>query len=257
MKLSISNLSFTGFDYALMKQLPDNLGLELFWEFGNPYYWEQAMRHLTDNRPLLELSVHGPSVGVNLASRSDTHYLSLYRQAFQFAGKWQARFLVAHTNEAFGGSPEEARRLVRSRLAELILISRKEKIPLLIENVGVKRQNTLLFDCPDYLDLLAALPQAGAIIDTGHALLNNWDLPAVIRQLGGRIKAYHLHDNHGLYDEHLPAGEGQLDWKALFSAIQAFSPDATLVLEYANTTLEALLANMHSAVFRNVTPNRC
>ncbi len=49
--------------------------------------------------------------------------------------------------------------------------------------------------------------------------------------LGPGLAHLHLHDNDGMYDQHLPVGQGIEDWSALFSAITTHAPEAIVVLE--------------------------
>jgi sugar phosphate isomerase/epimerase len=246
MLLSLSNLSFVGFNYTALKQLPTNLGLEIFYEFGDNFHWERVMREIYANRPLQNLSIHGPCIGSNLAGENDTHYLPLYKNVFAFAAKWKADFVVVHTNEEFKGEKALVRERVHDRLRELLTLSQQHQVQLLIENVGLKDKNTLLFDWQEYLELLSSLPAAGALLDIGHAYINKWNLPNVIQQLGNRLIAYHLHDNHGLSDDHLPIGNGNIDLNPLFTAILSYTPKATLVFEYANVDLQTALANIQT-----------
>lgn len=58
------------------------------------------------------------------------------------------------------------------------------------------------------------------MLDTGHAHVNGWDIPAVVKALGERLVACHVHDNDGNGDAHLPVGQGDIDWKAYFGAVK-------------------------------------
>ncbi len=246
MLLSLSNLSFTGFHYPELKQLPANLGLEFFYEFGTNEYWEQILREIYTDRPLKGLSFHGPCISVNLANPNDVHYLSLYNCLFELAAKWNAHFVVVHTNETFSGDKAYLRRMIQNRLGELLDLARKRQVRLLIENVGLTTKNTLLFDWPEYLELLAELPQAGALLDVGHAYINGWHLSHVIEQLGNRLMAAHLHDNQGQYDEHLPVGYGKIDWSSVFAAFRKWTPEITLVFEYDNVDIRTALSSIQN-----------
>ena len=79
--------------------------------------------------------------------------------------------------------------------------------------------------------LLEVFTEVGVLLDTGHAHVNGWDIPAVIKALGKRLKACHLHDNGGAGDEHLPIGQGSINWEAYFKAIQKHAPKSIQVLE--------------------------
>jgi sugar phosphate isomerase/epimerase len=58
-------------------------------------------------------------------------------------------------------------------------------------------------------------PEIG--IDAGHLLaFGNGGLKQWLTGLGSYIGQLHLHDNHGLDDEHLPLGHGRIDVNLLF-----------------------------------------
>lgn len=105
--------------------------------------------------------------------------------------------------------------------------------PLLIENVGLRTKNNVLVEAEEYLAMFEAFPQACALLDTGHAHVNGWDLAKVVQALGPRLTACHIHDNSGAGDEHLPVGRGTIDWRAYFAAVKEFAPQAAQVLEYS------------------------
>ena len=73
-------------------------------------------------------------------------------------------------------------------------------------------------------------------MDTGHAHVNHWDVPALIDRLKDRLFGIHIHDNKAGADSHLPMYEGSLNWPAIFRAILNIPGDCDLVLEYAPGT---------------------
>lgn len=244
MQLVLSNLAFMGFNYKQLKDIPADMGLEIFCEFGTNVYWDKVLGEVYAGYPLRGFGIHGPCVGINLADPYDTGYLSQYKNVFEFASRRRAEYVVVHTNEDYDEEAAFVREQVKGRLNEILTLAEKYRIKILVENVGLNNKGTLLFDWPEYQELIRSLPQAGALIDVGHAHVNGWPLPEVIERLGDRIKAYHLHDNHGVEDEHLPIGQGKVEWERLFTAIRLFSAGASLVLEYANVDFAALLNNI-------------
>jgi sugar phosphate isomerase/epimerase len=64
--------------------------------------------------------------------------------------------------------------------------------------------------------------------DTGHAHLGDGVLPSfeIMRDL---VVTAHVHDNHGIKDEHLPPYSGAIEWDAALAALSAIQ--APLVLE--------------------------
>ena len=237
MKISVSNLSFAGFRYKELQALPAHIGLELFVEFGTEYYWEKVLQELYTDQDRQQLSFHAPCLSVNLADPFDTQYLALYESFFRFASAWQPDFIVLHTNEDLAGEPVLLRQLVEKRLAQLFDMAALYDLRLVIENVGLIAKNNLLYNRNQYFDLLQKFPQAYALIDTGHAHANAWNLSELIHELGPRLLGVHLHDNGGQLDEHLPIGEGTISWPAVLAAVQTYAPEANLVLEYDRVDL--------------------
>ncbi|MBU4200975.1 MAG: sugar phosphate isomerase/epimerase [Kiritimatiellae bacterium] len=79
-----------------------------------------------------------------------------------------------------------------------------------------------------------------ACVDVGHANIEGLEEtkdPKLIynacylKKLKERIVQFHLHDNHGLCDEHLFPGEGTVDWKRFLQATASTGFDGTYVLE--------------------------
>mgnify|MGYP006184702013 FL=1 len=63
--------------------------------------------------------------------------------------------------------------------------------------------------------------------------------------LGGAIREVHLHDTDGFSDDHLPIGEGALDWRRIFEDIFRHAPDSLRVIEMP---VEAGLASLRRVV---------
>ena len=55
------------------------------------------------------------------------------------------------------------------------------------------------------------LDNVGVCLDLGHAHITV-GTAAAIATLGRRIASVHVHDNHGVKDEHLWPGDGTIDW---------------------------------------------
>ncbi|MDV2887661.1 sugar phosphate isomerase/epimerase, partial [Alkalihalophilus pseudofirmus] len=105
-------------------------------------------------------------------------------------------------------------------------------VKLAVENVGYNGSS--IFTQNEFTSFLGNIDEtAGYLIDTGHANLNGWDIPQVIKDVKNRLLALHLHDNNGTGDDHLPIGEGTIQWKEIFSAINEDSIHCQLILEYA------------------------
>lgn len=72
----------------------------------------------------------------------------------------------------------------------------------------------------------------GHCFDSGHFnMFATVSLQEWFAVLGERIVESHLHDNHGQADEHLPVGEGEIDFDLVTSLLKQYAPDAVWTLE--------------------------
>lgn len=99
--------------------------------------------------------------------------------------------------------------------------------PLLLENVWEED--------PDlHLRLFEEIdsPWFGFCLDTGHQnAFSRTPLDAWLEATAGRLKEIHLHDNDGSWDDHLPIGEGNIDFDLLFGFLGKNGMRPVLTLE--------------------------
>jgi len=97
-------------------------------------------------------------------------------------------------------------------------------------------------------DLLKAIddPAFRHCFDVGHwNMFSHIGLEEWFTELGPFMAEIHLHDNHGQADEHLPLGEGQIDFDLLFDLLGRFAPEAVWTIEaHSNERLERSLQNI-------------
>lgn len=194
----------------------------------------------------VEYTIHPPAWDINLTSENkairEASY-SEYMKAIQFASMIGASHVVIHPGFCF--SPVFDKKLAQQRATDYIKrlceIAKPLNVKLAIENVGYNGSS--IFTQNEFISFLENMDEiAGYLIDIGHAHLNEWDIPQVLKDLKNRILALHIHDNDGTSDDHLPIGEGTIQWKEIFEAINELSTDCQLILEYApGTSLEKLV----------------
>jgi sugar phosphate isomerase/epimerase len=76
--------------------------------------------------------------------------------------------------------------------------------------------------------------EIGICLDTGHAHLGE-DLPAVVHKLSGHLWMVHASDNHRQYDDHLPPGDGKINWAALLSHLNDLRFNGTFIMEISGS----------------------
>jgi sugar phosphate isomerase/epimerase len=75
-------------------------------------------------------------------------------------------------------------------------------------------------------------PQVKVCLDTGHVnVYSKTSLRQWVEELSPHLIHFHLHDNNGDVDTHLPAGKGTVRWAELFGPDQSFLEDAVFILE--------------------------
>ncbi len=72
----------------------------------------------------------------------------------------------------------------------------------------------------------------GHCFDVGHfRLFSKVTMEEWFRQLGKRVIEVHIHDNNGGRDEHLPPGEGDIDFAKFFSLLRNSSSEVIYTIE--------------------------
>lgn len=83
----------------------------------------------------------------------------------------------------------------------------------------------------------------GVTIDVAHMFISaheagsrdpEGDIVGAIDNIGDKLYDVHLHDNHGVTDEHLVPGKGSVDFERVLEALKAAGYDGPLVLELWN-----------------------
>lgn len=170
-------------------------------------------------------------------SEGQKQMTALFDHACKQYHAFNATSMVIHTNE--GKFPKEKQELAVRRILELHEKFKAQGIPMTVENVGYPHKENCLFPYEDFIKLFDQLPEdIGCLIDTGHAMLNDWDIVKLIETLGPRIRGYHLNNNNGSGDSHYPCFDSrgyynEQQMEDVIAAIAKYSPDADLILEYA------------------------
>lgn len=71
----------------------------------------------------------------------------------------------------------------------------------------------------------------GAVLDTGHQNAQKEILPLSVEKLGRRIKYVHASDNDSRTNEHLPLGNGTIDWEGVFLALAKHKFDGYVAID--------------------------
>ncbi len=185
-------------------------------------------------------SFHAPfAPGLDISSgdaRQRKQALDEILKAADAAAILGVHYFVIHPGPEISVPPPNEERLERMEHAVEVLNlvakhCRELGINCLLEN---KLPHLLFGKTSDILWILDALDQSdvGACLDTGHAALSK-DLPHLVRKLSGHLKMIHAHDNAGERDDHLPPGDGTIDWDDLVDTFEEAGFCGALILELA------------------------
>jgi sugar phosphate isomerase/epimerase len=135
--------------------------------------------------------------------------------------------LVLHLGERTDGWSQRTVEYAISALEHLGAFAHPLGVRLLVEN--------LLSDATTPSHLLTVLDlghlsNVGICLDLGHAHITV-GVAEAIATLGSHIATVHVHDNHGMKDEHLWPGEGTIDWPTTMDAVKALAKPPAGVLE--------------------------
>lgn len=157
-------------------------------------------------------------------------------RAVEAAAILQVHYFVIHPGPETSPPPPREECLQRMENATQILDRVAERchalgIACVLEN---KLPHLLFGKTSDILWILDALERidVGVCLDTGHAALSG-DLANLLHKLAGHLKMIHAHDNCGHRDDHLPPGDGHIDWEMVARTLQAGRFHGALILELA------------------------
>ncbi|WP_284646079.1 sugar phosphate isomerase/epimerase family protein [Paenibacillus silviterrae] len=222
-------------------------GLEISMDGPNwlePVNWNAEFRRFR-NHPG-PLSVHSPIWELNLASARfpmvAEYSYEVYKECLAWSAHIGAEQMVIHPS--LYSTPLFLRKASQLRaidnLKRLGDEAQKLGIDLAVENVGFRE--TALFDQEEFVRLFEEIPAVSALVDVGHSFINGWDTVELIRTLGTRLSAVHLHDNDGVDDLHQPVGEGAMEWEPIWSALRGLRHPYRSILEYQwDTPVETVL----------------
>jgi sugar phosphate isomerase/epimerase len=189
------------------------------------------------------VGIHGPFEGLQLMSmdpRVQTVARERLLQGLNFAEALGATHMVVHSpfltlgHHFVPASPTYKRSDMLKRahdtLGEVIARAEKIRCTLVIENI---------FDVnPEpWMWLITSLNSeyVRASIDVGHAYvmhqLGGPPPDAYVRAAGSYLAHMHVQDTDGLSDRHWAPGDGNINWHALFQALQGIDSNPRLVLE--------------------------
>ena len=209
-------------------------GIEVFCDlpFCNPDEFDKAQREeLARVIELADLAVagHGPLWGIDLCCANPGIWKESIRQNIEAARlihELGGDRLVVHSGRLAGNPPGVKDRLFSRAVEGLCMVrdeARRLGVTVFVENNGFNGSGWEE-SLEEFLDLVETA-FVGVCLDTGHANIT-WGLTRTIEALGNRIGHIHIDDNDGISDQHLPAGEGTIDFGGIREFLRGFEGQA-------------------------------
>jgi sugar phosphate isomerase/epimerase len=184
----------------------------------------------------LEFSVHAPYADTNLSADDDLireWVLKRIRASIRFASEIEAKNLVIHPGWTTATEPFMRGRSWDLNIRSLRWLQRYAGdygVECLLENVPNPTPYILVTVDDFRLFDNEMTPSLNYVLDIGHAHLQG-EVYEFIDSLGSKIKHVHVSDNEGVQDQHLPIGEGTVDWKSVIGALKKSGFDGWVVVE--------------------------
>lgn len=149
----------------------------------------------------------------------------LVRRAIIGSGMLGVKWIVMHAGTVTypGYSHKESIKRNHEYFLPHIELAKKYNCGIAIENMPDYDRNHRQFTaCTDeLLELVDSFDDkaVGVCWDFGHAHLTGEDQATSLRRVGKRLKATHIADNHGMFDEHLAPFYGNIKWEPLMKVL--------------------------------------
>lgn len=182
-------------------------------------------------------ALHAPCFDLNPASANAGVRAEVerqYRWAIDCAHELEATHVVVHSGHCSDPrlSASTARGYTRTLLERLISRVERAGVMLALENTGYGA-GAIITTPDDLLELAADLPPThlGLTLDIGHAALQRLDPATTVAHWTPRLCNVHLHDNHGLDDDHLVPGRGVIPFDTWLELLRQHDYQGALTLE--------------------------
>lgn len=253
---AVAEMHSAGFEYC---ELEINVDIDLDDYIARV---DQVKRVLADNQMTISSIIGVVSGGFSTDSAVADEYLRKYEQLCRFAAavKCENVCICAYMppeiegvkgTEPYSGAPPMQVRVPEGfdwdrfwgnavqRFARMARVCAEFDQKLIVENrVGdwVNTSDGVLKLIED-----AGEPNAGCLLDVAHTHATKEHLNLVIPKLKARLMYVHLADNDGTHPYHLPAGQGNIDFPAVFQSLKSIGYDSYVNVDYGGVPADQIL----------------
>lgn len=181
----------------------------------------------------LSITMHGPYMDINPGSLDEAKRLytvKKYERVFFAAEHLKPRNIVLHAGyheRRYSGGVDEWMSQSMKTWPAFVKEAERLNTVIAVENIFEKEPSTL-----KRLMTEIDSPNFRICIDSGHLnVFSSVPMEEWFSSLGQYIAEVHLHDNSGNADDHLPLGEGAIDFKMFFRLLAKYAKDPVYTIE--------------------------
>ncbi|MCL2477973.1 MAG: sugar phosphate isomerase/epimerase [Treponema sp.] len=201
--------------------------------------WGETLAELSRKIGITYTQCHMPYYNFAAPDGIDTEFDELVRRSITIASMLGARWIVGHPATAWGEAnmPKASAKANIAYFSPLVDLGQKLGIGIAIENMadfkdwpGPRAYCATAEELCELTDSFRS-EYAGICWDFGHANLMYKDQNPCLRTIGKRLRAVHVHDNHGINDDHLPVFFGTIKWEQLMQTLREIGYTGELSFE--------------------------
>ncbi|MBU5537135.1 MAG: sugar phosphate isomerase/epimerase family protein [Candidatus Aenigmatarchaeota archaeon] len=123
-------------------------------------------------------------------------------------------------------------------LKEVVNYATSKEITVIYENADVKRE---ILGIKEYKFVVDSVPKLKVHLDVGHAFVENGlkGIRDYLFTFRNKLEHIHIHDNQGEEDEHLPLGEGKINFEQVAKWLNQINYDKTITFEVFTSKKDA------------------
>ena len=181
----------------------------------------------------LSVTIHAPFMDLSpggVDSKIKNATIERLNQTLDVAAFFQTRMIIFHPGYNkwfFDGNVELWLESSLKTWEPLVVKAETIDVPLAIENIFEEEPSSLE-------KLISAIdsPYFNFCFDTGHFhLFSTVTMKEWFDSLGNYIKEVHMHDNFKTSDDHLPPGDGEIDFDLFFQLIKDYGVNPIYTIE--------------------------
>lgn len=185
------------------------------YRLDNPEYYARIREVIAGLN--LGISVHAPYSDLNLATLNDPIYRESIRQVCTCIAKSaiftdRVTLHPGYLSPVGKLVPQKIWELQKAALRQIGRVACDNGVLACVENM-ISVKEFLCRDPGELMGMTGGIEGIGMTFDFGHA--NTVGRVREFLPLVSKADHIHIHDNHGERDEHLPLGDGTIDWETV------------------------------------------